>query len=194
MTDYINYLNQNAGAIQALLAFLLVLITAYYAWQTRETVRTMKEAEERRNRPRMLVYVEQREEWLNFVDLVIANMGPEIARNVSFELVNDLDLEQGKKLSEIPFIQNGFKIFLSGRIVRRFIVSLIGTLDRLQTSQTKIIVRYTDGSEKNHFSESFELDFSGLIDRQLGNSPAYKISENLEKISVSLQKIERKIK
>jgi len=38
-TQIINNLNQNSGALQAVSTFLLVLITAYYAYQTRKTVK-----------------------------------------------------------------------------------------------------------------------------------------------------------
>lgn len=44
ISQIISGLNQNAGAVQAISAALLVFITGYYAYQTRKTVKLMSEA------------------------------------------------------------------------------------------------------------------------------------------------------
>lgn len=195
MYQLITFLNENAGAIQALMAVLLVLITAYYAWQTRETVKTMQRAEEERSRPRMVVYLEPREEWLNFVEIVVANIGQGTARNVQFSFNQDLVLtvrgSREEKLSDIGFIKNGIPSFAPQRVIRRFFISLIGRVEELQKSNIVLTIKYSD--EYQWFKDSFQLDFCSLIDRQVGEPPVYKIATHIERMSKSLEKIEGKI-
>lgn len=188
-------LNTNAGAVQGLSTGALVLITAYYAWQTKQTVDLMRKSEKERLRPRIVVFLEQREEWLNLVDLVIANQGQGLAKEIIFELRGDIKLiSDNKKLSQLMIIKNGIKDFPSQKILKLPLVSLVGRLDELENKNLKIFVNYKDEGKIKNYSDTFALDFKSLIESQLGSPPIYKISKSIEKIANSIEKIDRKIK
>jgi flagellar basal body-associated protein FliL len=88
----IEWLNDNVGAVQATTTIILVAITAYYAWQTKRNVQLLEKTEEETRRPHIAVYITQREEWFNIIDLIIGNYGSGIARDILFKIDNDLEL------------------------------------------------------------------------------------------------------
>jgi hypothetical protein len=191
----LNFLNTNAGAIQGLSTGILVAITAYYAYQTKQTVEVMKNSKKERQRPRIVVFLEQREDWLNFVDLVIANYGQGLAKEVTFKLKGDINLISGtKKLSELSIIKYGFKDLPPQKVKKLPLVSLVSQLNELEKKDLGITVNYQDMGGIDKYSDTFSLDFKSLIENQLGTPPIYKISEGVEKIAKSIEKINRKIK
>jgi len=191
----IEFLNTNSGAIQGVAMILLVLITAFYAWQTYRTVRTMKETEEKRNRPRVILYIQQRKDWLNFVDLIIGNYGSDVAQNIRFDFNEDLELwPKGKTLSTIGIIKNGIKSLVPEQTLVISFLSLLDRVDELSKKNIVITVTYKDGVNIRSFSEKFPIDFNSLIEHQIGRPPIYEISGNIKEISTVLKKMERKIK
>jgi len=194
LTELLNFLNTNSGAIQALATVILVLVTFYYAWQVRHTVKIMRNSEEQRNRPRIVIFIEQRENWLNLVDLVISNYGNDLAREVKFSISEDISLiDKDKKLSQLGIIKNGIKDLPPQRTLKMPLVILTDRLEELRKIDLKITVSYTDSIKSKNFSETFSVDFNSLIEQQIGELPIYKLSRSIENIEKTLQKIERKL-
>lgn len=103
-----NFLNPNSSAIQAVSTFVLVLITGYYAWQTKRNIDVVRELEEKRNRPRLSMFLQQRDDWLNWVNLIITNYGNDLARNIKFKINEDIKLwRNDRTLSQLDIIKNG---------------------------------------------------------------------------------------
>ncbi|MCK5061990.1 hypothetical protein KAR28_05605 [Candidatus Parcubacteria bacterium] len=183
-----------SSVIQASSTVVLVIITAYYAWQTRETVKLMKKSEESRNRPRIVIYIEQRKEWVNMVDLIVKNYSNDVAREVKFELNRDMDLFNNKdKLSEISFIKNGIKNLVPQQEIRIPFVSLVDRVKELNNIELIISIDYRSISSVK-YKENYIVDFKSLKERQIGEPAEYKASEALKNISITLNKIEADLK
>ncbi|MDD5696735.1 MAG: hypothetical protein PHO90_02045 [Candidatus Pacebacteria bacterium] len=175
--------------VQAFASLILIAVTAYYAYQTKKTVETMKHSEKERNRPRISIYIKQREDWLNLVELIITNHGQGVANNVNFKLSEDLTLLQtNKKLSQLDIIKNGIKTFAPNHTLVLPLVSLIGRINELNNSKIIVTVDYQDNTNKENFSDNFFLDFNSLIETQLGSPAIYQIAESLKNIANCLKK------
>ena len=190
----VDFLNTNSGAIQAISTVALVIITGLYVYFTWKSVRTMKKAEEERNRPRVILYIQQRENWLNFIDLIVGNYGLDIAREVKFTLNGDLKLlRENETLSNIGIIKNGIKSLVPKQILKTPLLSLIGRVDELNKKDIAITVNYKNSTLMREFSETFQIDFNSLIERQVGRLPIYGMFESVKKIATVLGGIGRKI-
>lgn len=190
----IEFLNTNSGLIQAISTVILVIVTGIYVWLTGKNVKILQKSEEERNRPRVILYIQQREDWLNFVNLIIGNYGLDVAREVKFSLSEDLKLlKEDEKLSNIRIIKNGVKNLIPQQILKIPLLSLIGRVEELSNKNIKITAQYKDSNLMRNFSETFQIDFNSLIEHQIGKPPIYEISENIKKIANSLDKVERKI-
>ncbi len=154
MTVIFNWLNSNAGAVQAGATFVLVAITAYYAWQTKRNVQLLERTEEEAHRPRVAVYITQKEEWLNIIDLVIGNYGNGIARDILFETDDDLELlNKDEKLNDVEILKNGLPTLAPNQIIRIPLLFLIGRLDELQNKNITISLEYKDHSRKHLYKD-----------------------------------------
>lgn len=192
--ETIDWLNSNNGFIQAITTLLLVLITAYYAWQTKRTVQLMSETKEENNRPRIAIFISQREDWLNFIELVVGNYGNGIAREISFKVDGDLTLFNDKeKLSEIEIIKNGLPTLVPQQIIKIPLLSLIGRVDDLKNKNITISLNYKDHSFKHIYSDKYPIAFNSLVECQLGTAPIYEIAKNIEGIKRSIEKISQNL-
>jgi hypothetical protein len=79
-------------------------------WKLVSETRKMREAQ---TEPKVFVTIQPREEWINFMDLVIQNIGLGPAYNIEFEVHPDFEYEKGKFLSEIGFMKKRSKISCS---------------------------------------------------------------------------------
>lgn len=184
------WLNDNTGAVQAIATVILVLVTTYYAIQAKRNVQVLEKTEEETRRPSVAVHIEQREDWLNFIDLVIGNYGNGIARNIVFKTENNLTLfRQEEKLKDISIIKNGLPTLVPQQIIRIPLLSLIGRIDDLKKEDIEICFEYKNHSLKRSYSDKFIISFNSLIDRQVGNPPMHEIAKNIEGIKKSIEKI-----
>jgi len=192
--ELINWLNNNNGFVQTIATLLLVFITAYYAWQTRQTVQLMSKTEEENRRPRVAIFIEQRENSLNLIDLVIGNYGNGIARNIVFEIRGDLTLfDKKQNLNTVEIIKNGLPILAPRQTIKIPLLSLIGRLNDLQKKNLTILLEYNDHSSKNTYNDSYPIDFNCLVEHQLGTPPIYEIAKNIEGINKSMEKLSNDI-
>lgn len=183
------FFDLNVGAALVAFACALVIVTAYYAWQGRETVRAIRWVEEQRLRPRIVVYLEQREDWLNLVDLVLENQGG-AAQYVRFTIENDISLFTDKnKLSDVSFLKNGFTFLPAGRMVRVPLLNIIGHVEDLRAVQTAVVVDYDDPETNTHYTDRYLLEFDSLRERTIATPPLYDISQELKKVKDELYKL-----
>lgn len=192
--EFINWLNSNSGFVQAVTTILLVVITAYYAWQTKRTVQLMSKTEEENRRPRIAIFIAQREDWLNLIELVIGNYGNGIARNISFKVDGDLTLFNEKEnLNEIEIIKNGLTTLVPQQTIKIPLLSLVGRVEALQKKDVVISLEYSDHSFEHTYIDKYSMGFKSLIERQLGSPPIYEMAKNIEGINKGVEKISREI-
>lgn len=189
ISSSLNFLNTNSSAIQAIATIVLVIITGVYVWFTRKTVQIMKKSEDERRRSHVILYIQQREDWLNFVDLIVGNYGIDVARDIEFTLNEDLQLlKEGEMLSNIGIIKNGIKNLVPQQILKIPLLSLVGRVEELQKKNIIVTITYKNSAEMKKFKEDFPLDFHSLVEHQIGEPPMYKISKNIESIAKVLDK------
>ncbi len=178
----------------------LVIITGYYAWQTRKTVEAMNMANETNNRPIVSINIQDRIESVSFLDLYITNAGKGIARDISFEVIGD-DLEinaynrdRKQKLSDYRVLKKGIKALAPGETRKYWLLSVMGRVEELRESDTTIQVSYFSNDRQKEYSDEFKLDFQALPEGRLGDDPLYRIAKEHEKIAKQLKVIADRVK
>jgi len=184
---------------QVILTGSLVLITAYYAWQTRKTVKTMNAANEANNRPVVSIGLKERDESISFLNLVVLNAGKGLARDIAFEVEGDnfTTKEVGQKKEKIKgfrVIKNGVRSLAPGESRSHWFMSIMGRIDEIQKINTTIKLTYFNSDKSRKYTDSFRLDFLSLPEYSLGNEPIYKISKEMEKVCKELEQIRRGLK
>ena len=187
-----------SGAITPVLTTVLVLVTIYYAWQTRQTVKAMNEANEANNRPVVSVSLQDRVESISFMDLVITNAGNGLARDISFKvkgknfLVNDVG---GEKiyLKDFRPIKHGLNVLAPKETRKYWFISVMGRVDELQSIKTSLEVIYHNHDRSKEYSDVFQIDFMATPEYGLGVEPLYKLSKESEKIRKELEQINRSL-
>lgn len=183
-----------------ILTAVLVLITAYYAWQTRKTVHAMEESNEANNRPVVSISLHDRIESINFVDLCITNAGKGLARDLKFEVAgDDIDVnayssERKQLLSNYRVLTEGMKALAPKETRRYWLLSVMGRFEELRRSDTSIKVSYWNNNRTKQYTDEFRLDFLSLPEGRLGEDPGYRSSKEMEKIRKELEKLVREVK
>ncbi len=176
------------------LTLVLVLITAYYAWQTRRTVRAMEDANEANNRPVVSVSViNDRPQGVSFIDFVVRNSGNGLAKDVTFSVSGDeLEVEnigaRKRTLATVSMLQNGIKTLAPGEARRTWLLSAINRTDELLVKIVKVFVTYKNADRTKSYEDEFVLDFASLPRIQLGHDPIDNIDKEIEKIRKTLEK------
>ena len=105
----LEFLNQNSGAFAVIFSAVVAIATIVYAiltWRLVSETRKMREAQ---TEPKISATIQPREEWINFIDMVIQNIGLGPAYNIKFEINPDFEYIKGKFLSELGFMKNALK-------------------------------------------------------------------------------------
>jgi hypothetical protein len=143
----------------------------------------MREAQ---TEPKVFVTIQPREEWINFMDLVIQNIGLGPAYNIEFEVHPDFEYEKGKFLSEIGFMKKGLKYLAPNQKLQSFLTNTSENFEDKIKNSFKIKVVYQNSVGKI-YEDTYLIDFSqwmGLM--QLGEPPLHKIAKNIEKIQKNI--------
>lgn len=158
---------------------VVAIATVVYAILTWKLVSETRKMRLSQFMPHISVTFEPREEWINFIDLKIKNNGLGSAYNIKFNLLSNLEYDDGKKLSEMNLVKNGLKYLAPNQEIRFFYTSLADNSES-KKEPIRIKVMYKDVLGKIH-KEVFIIDFSELFGMsQLGEPPLYKIAKNIE--------------
>lgn len=176
-----------------ILTTILVLVTAYYAWQTRRTVKAMEDANEANNRPVVSVSViNDRPQGVSFIDFVVLNSGNGLAKDIIFSVSGDeLEVEsigsRKRTLATVSMLQNGIKTLAPGELRRTWLLSAINRTDELLAKNVSVQVKYKNADRKKSYEDKFILDFASLPHIQLGHDPLDHIDKEIEKIRKVLE-------
>ena len=189
------WLNDNSGAIVAIFTVVLVFITIYYAWQTRNSVKIMQDAENARVRPYIHVYLEQMEICHSFLYLIIENRGNTPAFDVVFKISEDFDINLGasKKVSQIRQIKNGIRMLASYKKLEIPFFSLIDKVDFFEEKDLQICINYVD-SRGYKYSDCFNINIDEVVESKIGSKPIISIDKNIEKIAKNMDRVQKDIK
>ena len=178
----LDFLNRNSGAFTLVFTAAVAVSTIVYAILTARLVsetRTMRRAQ---TEPRVSVTIQPREEWLNFWDIVIRNIGLAPAYDVRFKVKPDFEYEDGKFLSHLSFLRNGLKYLEPGQTLSSFLASSADRWTQMAGQPFDIHVSYLDAAKVRH-QDVFTVDFSAFADlAQLGTPPLYTIAKSIERM------------
>ncbi len=108
MSDILNFLNQNSGAITALATVALVTVTIFYVVYTRRLVKV-------HTNPRISVYAQISWRLNRYVELVVENTGLSPAYNLKFALGKDREYSKGKFFKQLKLFEIGIKSLASNQ-------------------------------------------------------------------------------
>ena len=178
----LEFLNQNSGAFAVIFSAIVAIATTVYAiltWKLTSETRKMREAQ---TEPRVSVTIQPIEEWINFIDMVIQNIGLGPAYNIKFKVEPDFEYAKRKFLSELGFMKNGLRYLAPNQKLQFFLTSMIENFEEKTKNPFEIRVTYQNSVGKK-YEDTYMIDFSQLIGlNQLGKPSLYKIAKNIEKI------------
>ena len=165
---------------------LSTVIYAILTWRlAAETIRMRKAQTD----PCVSIYLEQHPTLFHFFDLIIKNIGSGPAYDVTFIVLEDFDIPEGRKLSQIDFIKEGISYMPPDYQIRSYFLTFLGNCEKIIDKSIKVKVSYKN-AQKNNMSEIISLNmsqFSGI--QMLGGDPLDKIAKSMESIEKNVHHI-----
>jgi hypothetical protein len=198
MTGMIDVLNQNNGAITVVFSAVVAIATVVYAILTWKLVSETIKMREAQTEPKISATIQADERYINWINLIIQNIGQGPAYNVKFELNPDFEdknipdvenIDETFKLSEVGFIKNGLPYFAPDQRIQLFLTNLAEDFKKKLETPFEIKIIYENSIHKL-YSDLYMIDFSQQRRlNQVGKPPIYEISKNLEDINKTLKMI-----
>ena len=162
---------------------IVAFSTLVYAFLTWRLVSETKRLRMVQTEPMVSVTYHPREEWINFIDFRIKNVGAGPALDIKFEVEPDFEYVRDKRLSELNLFQHGLKYLGPGDERRFFLTSLTENGDEKVEKPFEVKVTYlgTIGGKK---TDRYVIDFSeleGIL--QLGKPPLYEIADSVKDLA-----------
>ena len=204
-TGRVQFLSDTAAAWIASIATVVIsLLTIVLAIETQSMRRLQQEQIDKIRsesiRPDIDLHIKFSEAAFNFLDLVLRNNGPGVARDVRIS-INHIEnrgiFTDGeliiKKLSRPSFVSNGVSTLGSNRELSSYVISLLefsGDENApIMDVCVKATIKYRDTDNVEHESESI-IDMAELKGvSELGGRPAHDSVKQLEKISRAMEKL-----
>jgi len=185
---FLEILNQNSGFFNLIFSALVAFSTIVYAWLTGRLVTETRMMREAQTEPKVSATIQPREEWINFVDLVIQNIGLGPAYNVKFKVTPDFEYARGYLLSELGFIKNGLGYLAPNQKIQFFLTSLIGLSDEQINKPFAIKISYQNGVERT-YENTYIIDLSSIIGLSQIEPPLQKIADSIKSIQTDINSI-----
>jgi hypothetical protein len=181
-------LKENQGVITLVFAFAVTVSTIVYAYLTWKLVNETKRMRKAQTDPEISISLIQNDKTsIDFIDLVIENIGLGPAYNIKFTVLSEFKLKN-LLLSEVGFIKSGIAYFAPKRPMNLWVGSFIHD-EKLENKSIELNVTYSN-SRGEQFNDKFTLNFSQFsFFTQLGTPPLIKISEHLKSIESNMKDI-----
>ncbi len=187
MPEFLNRLNENAGALSLLFSAVVMVSTAVYAWLTARLVDETRRLRQAQTEPRIEVSFRSSEHWINFLDISIKNIGLGPAYDLSFKLSaqtsSGATTELIQSLEKHAAFKRGMAFLAPDREFVSFWTSLVeGSPDK---TDCRFVVHctYKDTLGKKYTNECIlnlsELEGSSTI----GELPLHAIAKSLAALS-----------
>ena len=179
----IDWLNSNSGAVNAVLAAILVVITGVYAYLTRRQVLESKELREMTIRPTLVVTAEIDETHINVINFRVENIGGGAARNIRLRTSREFMRGNNRSLNELGLFKRGIPLLSPGRKIETFLAS---ALELLQQEPLEVTAEYEDATGRK-IKETFLVDFAAFENlSRVGEAPLHTIAKSIEKLQKSI--------
>lgn len=186
MTELLEFLNKNSGALTVLFTAVVTVATAVYAALTWILVKETRMMREVQTEPKLQVTVSSFDFAIHIVRLHVRNVGLGPALNVTFKPKVLAGGQSAEKLlaefTDVNFFSVGLKHFGPGQERVSAYTQLTEDHDGKMASVLAIDVTYSSSTGKS-YSDSLVVDMSELKGGyQLGKPHAYAIAQSLEKM------------
>lgn len=193
MGDAVDFLNSNAGALQVLFAFVVAVATVFYAVLTRSLVHETKRMRRAQTDAKVVVGLEPRQDWLNWIEIYIRNDGVGPATDVSFRVVPQDPPAGDESLAAIVqsfgFVQKGLSYMSPNQEMRSFFTSLTEDYELKMSTTFNVDVSWTNPSGEVT-QDRYVLDLSIFRGRsQLGEPDLHSMAKSLEKLQKDFHRV-----
>jgi len=184
----LEFLNQNNGAFSVIFSAAVAFATIMYAILTWKLVSETKKMREVQTEPNISVFILPREEGINFLDMVIQNIGMGPAYNIKFKIEPDFEYITGSFLSQFGYFKNGLE-YLAPSQKLQFFFTYVLKIPKEKKNPFNIHVTYENINGKS-YKNNYTIDISsleGLL--QLGEPAIQQLAKNIEEIKNILKKM-----
>lgn len=185
----LGFLNDNAGALQALFAGIVTLATVAYVLLTRELALETRAMRRAGSEPRIAIYPEPSPRAGTVLDLVIENIGAGSAYDVRFELPETwvINPQSGRTLNDYHLMRRGIG-YLAPRQRITFMVAIGPELAKQVARSFPVVTRYRSLAGEAT-EERFVVEFDPLLDlARVSGNDGQKAAAALEKIATTLDR------
>jgi len=179
----LEYLNQNSGAFAVIFSGAVAIAAIVYAYLTSKLTSETKKMRKAQTEPKVAVTIQPEERYINFIDMIIQNIGSGLAYDIKLRINPDFEYDTGKFLSQLGIMKKGLNCLLPHQKYEFFLTSMTEDTEKKLKTSFEINVTYKNGLRKP-YEDTYPIDLShleGLV--QLGEAPLYTIAKNVEKIA-----------
>lgn len=193
MSDVLDQLNKNAGALSAVFSGVVTVATVVYAWLTAKLVDETRQMRRVQTEPRVEVSYRVRDEWINLVDICVRNIGLGPAYDIRLEARSDSSAKGAASLLEglqkLASFNKGLSYVGPGQEHSSFWSSMIDG-DRSKIDARLVVFCSYRSATGATYRHDCILDLSELkgISR-VGEPPLHKIAKHIEQIEKDLTRI-----
>jgi len=172
-------------------SLMVALSTIIYALLTANLVTETRKAREAQFEPRLAVYIQPRDEYVNFVDAVIENVGTGSAENIKLSFDKDIKCLTGVKLSEFGAFKEGIQYLSPGKTRSLFVIHLLN-------DENYINMQINIKAEFNNYlgtpyNDSFLLNYSEFTHYLPPQSGLFEIKDELVDIKKAVEGMNNKM-
>jgi hypothetical protein len=174
------------SAVVALSTVVYAVLTALLVTETRQMRRAQTE-------PKIVAFVEPREEFVNFAHLYIQNIGAGPAFDVSFHLKTKPEDDGGKLLindfSVSRFLETGIDYIGSNQRMQSRYTAFTDEFDKKIKAIFTVTIKYKSSTNRQ-YCDSYTIDMSQFEGAGgLGTPHMYSIAQSMEKLQEDVHKI-----
>ena len=181
----IDWLNSNSGAVNAMLASLLVATTIVYAYLTRRLVLESRALREMTMRPALVVTAEIDKTHINLFNFRVENIGGGAARSIRLRTSREFMCGNNRPLHELGLFKRAIPLLGPGRNIETFLANAIEMYQEPQ-QELEVTAEYEDAAGRK-FEETFLVDFAAFENlSRVGEAPLHTIAKSIEKLQKSI--------
>lgn len=193
MKETLDFLNSHSGALQVVFAGVVAIATVFYAVLTRSLVRETKRMRRAQTDAKVVMGLEPRSDWLNWIEIYVRNEGVGPATNVTFAVtMSDPasgDATLADKIRSFGFVDKGLSYMSPRQEIRSFFTSLTEDFELKMSTVLNIDIAWTNPSG-DITQDRYVLDLSIFRGRsQLGEPDMHTIAKSLEKLQKDLHRV-----
>ncbi|MEB4591413.1 hypothetical protein VSS37_10520 [Candidatus Thiothrix sp. Deng01] len=191
MSDFLDSLNKNSGALSAVFSGVVTVATVIYAWLTWKLVDETRKMRQAQTEPRVQVTYRVREEWVNLLDISVKNIGLGPAYDIRLHIREHNDVSGAQILKEallkLACFKSGLSYLGPGQEYFSFWTSLAEGDATKVDSRLVIVCSYKSATGISQVDD-YVIDLSEMKgSSRLGEPPLHKMAKQLEKIEQHLQ-------